>query len=82
VAWQRVIGIDGDLDLWQQDGSHPTVAGSYLAACANYALIYQESPGGISHRAGLSRGEARTLQDVAEAVVLDARSVWGSDDSG
>lgn len=80
VAWQRAIGKDADLNLWQLDGSHPTVAGSYLVACVMYASIYQESPVGASYRAGLPRGEARTLQEVAETVVLNSWSFWGSDD--
>ena len=80
MAWQRALGQDPGLDLWQLDGSHPTVAGSYLAACVMFASIYQESPKGASYRAGLSRGEARTLQETAETVVLESWSFWGSQD--
>ena len=76
VGWQRAIGKDPGLDLWQPDGSHPTVAGTYLAACVIYASIYQESPAGASYRAGLSRSDARVLQEVAESVVLDSWSFW------
>jgi hypothetical protein len=77
VAWQRAAGKDADLDLWQPDGSHPTVAGSYLAACVMYASIYQESPTGASYRAGLARSEGRILQEIAKTVVLDSWSLWG-----
>ena len=76
VAWQRAIGRDPGLDLWQPDGSHPTAAGTYLAACVIFASIYQESPVGASYRAGLSRNDARALQEVAESVVLDSWSFW------
>lgn len=76
VAWQRVAGRDTGIDLWQSDGSHPTVAGTYLVACVTYAAIFEETPVGISYRAGLSRGDARTLQEAAAEVVLESWSFW------
>jgi hypothetical protein len=76
VAWQRVIGRDASLDLWQSDGSHPTIAGTYLVACVMYASIFEESPVGVSYRAGLPPAAARVLQEIAAEVVLDSWSFW------
>lgn len=76
VSWQRAIGRDPQLDLWAPDGSHPTVAGTYLTACVVYAAIFEESPVGAFYRAGLSRSDAQTLQEVAAEVVLDSWSFW------
>jgi hypothetical protein len=68
AAWSAALG-QGDLTLWQDDGSHPTVAGTYLAACVFYTVIFGRSPEGLSYRAGLSAGDAALLQSIAAGSV-------------
>ena len=53
------------LDLWARDGTHPSRAGSYLAACVFYALLTRRSPVGNAYTAGLEPAEARLLQRIA-----------------
>jgi hypothetical protein len=43
-AWLATWKQDPQLNLWQEDGSHPNEKGTYLAACVFYAVIYHESP--------------------------------------
>ena len=43
-AWQTLLGQEAGAGLWQDDGSHPTEKGTYLAACVFYAAIFHESP--------------------------------------
>jgi glutaredoxin len=70
AIWQAVHHAHPELDLWVQDGMHPTVAGSYLAACAFYAHFYRDSPLGNPYVAGLDAGAARAVQEsVAEAML-------------
>lgn len=38
-AWQAVLAARPDLDLYDPDGSHPSAAGSYLAAATIWATI-------------------------------------------
>jgi len=71
AAWLTAKTEDPDLLLWQADGSHPTDPGTYLAACVFYAVIFHESPNGLSYRADLSRENARILQSVASSTVLN-----------
>jgi hypothetical protein len=54
--------------LWQGDGSHPTVTGTYLAACVLFAKIFDRSPVGLSYHAGVSREAAAELQATAWAA--------------
>jgi hypothetical protein len=75
-AWQRTLAQLPTLRLWQPDGSHPTVAGSYLAACVFYAAIFGSSPVGLRFRDGIAPDVARALQAVAAAVVLPHRARW------
>ncbi len=47
-AWQNAFKKDPKLRLHQSDKSHPTPAGSYLAACVFYAVLFGESPTGAA----------------------------------
>jgi len=64
-AWAGVLRLDPSIALWQADGSHPSEAGTYLAACVLYARLFHRSPVGLSATDGLSPSLAATLQTVA-----------------
>jgi hypothetical protein len=75
-AWLTVHRQNPGLGLWQEDGSHPTEAGTYLAACVFYALIYNQSPLKLAYRGNLPVETARYLQSVAADTVLNDASKW------
>ena len=77
-AWMARVTESLNPNLWQDDGSHPTVAGTYLAACVFYATIFAQSPVGLMYNAGLSSPAAAQLQQVAFATVLSDPSRWGT----
>ena len=62
---RRTAAIRG-IVLWQADGIHPTLAGTYLAACVLYARIFNASPAGIADTAGLPPDVAGMLQAIAD----------------
>ena len=76
VAWETAHERKPSLELWQGDGSHPTLAGTYLAACVFYAVLYQESPEELKYKVGLSRETARFLQSLAAETVLGHLKRW------
>jgi hypothetical protein len=43
-AFERALRSDPSLSLWGADGSHPTLAGSYMAACVLYGAITGRDP--------------------------------------
>jgi hypothetical protein len=75
-AWSETRRQTPRLSLWQEDGSHPSLQGTYLAACVFYAVIYRESPDGLSYTGSLSQEEARALQKIAGETVLKRQSFW------
>jgi hypothetical protein len=75
-AWWTLLAEDPGAALWQDDGSHPTVEGTYLAACVFYATIFRESPLGLHYHAGLPGDEAATVQEIAANVVLTDSARW------
>jgi len=77
AAWQLLAAEQANPPLWQDDGSHPTIEGTYLAACVFYATIFRKSPVGLSYHDGLSDADAATLQEVAATTVLTHAATWG-----
>jgi hypothetical protein len=69
MAWERLLRRKVHPRLHDRDGSHPTLAGSYLAACVFLAVLFEENPVGIdSELEGLTRGEVKLLQQAAWAA--------------
>lgn len=64
-AWRRARILDTLVDLWQEDFLHPTVKGTYLAACVFYGAIYHADPTGLPFFGGLSAEDAFFCQVVA-----------------
>jgi hypothetical protein len=50
IAWQRAARKNSKIALHQNDLSHPTPAGSYLAACVLFSTISGKSPVGLTPR--------------------------------
>jgi PKD repeat protein len=67
---------DSTINLYTPDNSHPSVAGTYLAACTFYATIFETSPVGLSYTGGLNATQAAFLQQIAYQTVFDSLSVW------
>jgi hypothetical protein len=66
VAWQSFLRKHDQPVLHDRDQSHPTFAGSYLAACVFLAVLFQESPVGIdSEFADLDEKDRILLQKAA-----------------
>ncbi len=71
LAFGRSIAQKPELDLYVPDLRHPSLAGTYLAACTTYAALFKKSPVGLSYTAGLDPAIARHLQTVAWETVQD-----------
>ena len=66
VAWKKVLSEPSHPVLHDKDGSHPTLAGSYLAACTFLPVLFDENPVGIEmNLSGLSAAEIAQLQRAA-----------------
>ena len=60
-----------ELNLYAADKRHPSLAGTYLAACTLYASLFKKSPVDLKYTAGLDPASARLLQEVAWETVQD-----------
>jgi hypothetical protein len=71
-AWQAVLARHRELPLYTDDGSHPTAAGSYLAACVFLVSLFGEAPRGfsVSDPLRLDRAVVATLHAVASEYAM------------
>jgi hypothetical protein len=76
ISWSNSIANGDPLELFTPDNSHPSLAGSYLAACTFYATIFNKSPVGLSYTGGLNTTDASYLQQVAAYTVLTNPLQW------
>lgn len=69
IAWQIVRRERPEIELYVKDGSHPSYAGSYLAAAVGYLTLFKE-PFKADTPVRLKPEVAKYLRSVAERVVL------------
>jgi hypothetical protein len=53
IAFAKAIAKRPDIELYEADKRHPSLAGTYLAACTTYAAVLGKSPVGIKYTARL-----------------------------
>lgn len=76
AVWSYVRSQNPAFDLYQPDESHPSIHGSYLAACTMYATMFHKSPVGTTFLGGLPAPDALLIQNAVEAVVIDSLFTW------
>lgn len=76
AAWKQVRDSFPSIDLYSPDESHPSISGTYLAACVFYASIFHKNPIGTSITGGVAATNATNLKRIAGKIVLDSFSKW------
>jgi hypothetical protein len=77
VAWRTFRNLYPAVELYNPDESHPSVNGTYLAACVFYSTIYQKNTTGAAYvLAGVNAADATNIQTVASSTVLDSIENW------
>jgi hypothetical protein len=76
VVWRFLRQNYPNLDLYQADESHPSVAGTYAAACCFYTSIFKKDPTTITLNPGLSAGDAAIIRSAAKTQVFDSLQLW------
>jgi len=78
TAWQQFLATHDQPVLHDKDGSHPSPAGSYLAACVFLAVLFQENPVGLDDGGGGLDADGRgRLQKAAWQACKPAGSKKG-----
>lgn len=75
-AFRASISYSPALELYDVDQSHPSLAGSYLAACVFYEVLFKKSVINNNYKAGLSNATVQHLQNIANKTVNDSLLTW------
>jgi PKD repeat protein len=76
AVWRYLRTHHPEVDLYSGDGSHPSLAGSYAAACTFYTMIYKKDPTLITWNSSLDNTTANTIRMVAKTIVFDVINDW------
>jgi hypothetical protein len=71
LAFAKSVQRRPDLELYASDKRHPSLAGTYLAACTVYGSLLGKSPVGNTYTAGLPKDVAAHLQAAAWDAVRE-----------
>ena len=73
LAFEEAYRRFPEMQLHNKDGTHPSLLGTYLAACTTWAALYGQSPVGNTYRAdgAIDLPVALQLQQVAQDVVAE-----------
>ncbi len=70
-AWQLALTQHPEIALYQPDGSHPQVAGTYLAACVFAVTLFHVDASAVTWTpAGLAAADASALRTICRQVVV------------
>lgn len=76
AVWRNLRANYPTLELYQTDESHPSVAGTYAAACCFYTTIFKRSPLLITFNSTLAPSDAANIRTAVKTVVFDSLSKW------
>ena len=75
-AFRASISFSPTLELYQPDESHPSLAGTYLAAAVFYESLFHRSVIGSTLNPGLPSATVAFLQQRAHAALRDSLDTW------
>lgn len=78
-TWRIIREVHPEIELYVADGSHPSTAGTYLAASVFYCTLFQQSCTASTYTAGLDPAIASVLRATAADVVLGEPAAWNLD---
>ena len=69
LAWKSAILNNPEIELWDPDWEHPSLAGSFLTAAVVYGVVSQGNPQLLPYSAGLAAQTADLLKSHAWSIL-------------
>ncbi len=76
AVWKYIRQNFPLIDLYQADESHPSVAGTYAAACCFYTSLFRKDPTLITFNTTLSTADAANIRAATKLMVYDSLINW------
>ena len=75
-VWRYLRTYYPQLELYDGDGSHPSMMGSYTAACAFFVMLFGQPAANIPFDATLEPSTAALIRRVTDSVAYDHLEQW------
>ncbi len=76
AVWKYIRQNFPLIELYQSDDSHPSVAGTYAAACSFYTALFRKDPTAITFNPSLLTTDAANIRTAAKLIVYDSLMKW------
>lgn len=76
AVWNYIIKNHTSINLYSSDNSHPSLAGSYAAACTFFSVIFRTDPTLITNNSTLSSTDAIAIRNAVKLICFDSLSNW------
>lgn len=76
AVWRYLRENNPEIQLYSSDGSHPSVAGTYAAACTFYSVLFRKNPLLITDNSSLAPEVASSIRQATQTVVFDDFTQW------
>ena len=76
AVWHYIREHYPEIELYSADESHPSVAGSYAAACSFYSSLFRKDPLLITFNPSLAPAQAAQIRSAARIIVYDSLMKW------
>ncbi|MBT6164056.1 hypothetical protein N8891_05725 [Flavobacteriales bacterium] len=75
MIWEDVLDLTS-INLYNADGSHPSAAGSYLAASTMFVALFGENPQESEYSGPIGLGVSTTIDEAIWDVWQDQPNAW------
>jgi hypothetical protein len=76
ALWNYIRNTYPEINLYAADGSHPSLEGSYAAACSMVSVIFRTDPTLINYNSTLNPVIAEKIKLAAQEVVFNNLMEW------
>lgn len=76
AVWRYVRENHPLIELYESDESHPSVLGTYLAACTFYTSLFRKDPTLITFNPNLPEDEIQIIQNAVKTIVFNNKLEW------
>ncbi len=76
AVWNYIRANHPNIELYSSDKSHPSVSGTYAAACSFYSTFFRKDPSLVPFNSSLTPIEAISIRSAAKVVAFDSLPKW------
>ena len=75
-VWKYIRQHHPNIELYAPDESHPSLAGTYAAACTFYAALFRKDPTQVTFNSTLAPSVTSDIKQAAKLIVYDSLLNW------